>query len=122
MARRLPLRRGLARVLRLPPERAQHRASGCVMAVDAVRFRGKGIAVGVGGDRLAQLAFGAVAVHVVDDNFLQPNSGVSPVRNLAGGTALLAVVVAAALLQACGRPGLRAASALVGGWLGVLVG
>src|SRR5688572_27550004 len=68
---------------------------------------------------------GAVAVvglHVVDDNFLQPEPGMSPVDHLGGGLAQLALVVAAAWAYPRVRAGARAALALLFGFFGVLAG
>ena len=45
---------------------------------------------------LARLAIGVVALHVVDDNFLQPNPGTSAGDHLVGGLVPLALLVAAA--------------------------
>ena len=45
---------------------------------------------------IARLAIGVVAVHVVDDSFLQPNPGTSAGDHLFGGLVPLAVLVAAA--------------------------
>ena len=45
---------------------------------------------------LALGSLGLVGLHVVDDNFLQPEPGMSPVDHLPGGLTQLALVVAAA--------------------------
>ena len=45
---------------------------------------------------LALASLGLVGLHVVDDNFLQPEPGMSPVDHLPGGLTQLALVVAAA--------------------------
>ena len=57
--------------------------------------------------RLRALAIGVVALHVVDDNFLQPNPGTSAGDHLVGGLVPLAVLVAAAALY--GRAARRGA-------------
>jgi uncharacterized protein len=71
---------------------------------------------------LARLALGAVALHVLDDNFLQPNPGMSANDHLVGGLLLLAPLVAAIAFYPRLRAGARATIALLGGWLGLLVG
>ena len=71
---------------------------------------------------LARLALGAVALHVLDDNFLQPNPGMSAADHLAGGLFQLALVVAAIVFYPRLRAGARATVAFLGGWLGILVG
>jgi dienelactone hydrolase len=75
--------------------------------------------------REAAVATGSIAVvalHVADDNFLQPNPGTSAVDHLFGGAFLLGLLAAAAVLYGRVRPGARAAIALLAGFLGVLVG
>ena len=55
---------------------------------------------------LARLAIGVVALHVVDDSFLQPNPGTSAGDHLAGGLVPLALLVAARrALSAASAPG-----------------
>ncbi len=71
---------------------------------------------------VARLAIGVVALHVVDDNFLQPNPGTSAGDHLAGGLVPLAVLVAAAALYGRLRAGARATTALLIGFFGVLAG
>jgi dienelactone hydrolase len=71
---------------------------------------------------LARLAIGAVALHVVDDNFLQPNPGTSAGDHLTGGLVQLAVLVAAAAVYGRLRAGARATTALLVGFFGVLAG
>ena len=71
---------------------------------------------------VARLAIGVVALHVVDDNFLQPNPGTSAGDHLAGGLVQLAVLVAAAALYGRLRAGARATTALLVGFFGVLAG
>jgi uncharacterized protein len=71
---------------------------------------------------LARLAIGVVAVHVVDDNFLQPNPGTSAGDHLFGGLVPLAVLVAAAAFYGRLRAGARATIALLIGFFGVLAG
>ena len=72
--------------------------------------------------RLAVGSLGLVGLHVVDDNFLQPEPGMSPVDHLPGGLTQLALVVAAAWAYPRLRAGARAALALLFGFFGVLAG
>jgi uncharacterized protein len=71
---------------------------------------------------LVRLGLGVVALHVVDDNFLQPEPGVSPADHLISGLVPLALVAAAALAHSGLRPGLRAAFTLLAGFFGVVTG
>jgi pimeloyl-ACP methyl ester carboxylesterase len=71
---------------------------------------------------VARLAIGAVALHVVDDNFLQPNPGTSPGDHLASGLVPLAVLAALAVLYQRLRAGARAATAMTLGAIGVTLG
>ena len=71
---------------------------------------------------LALASIGLVGLHVVDDNFLQPEPGMSPVDHLPGGLAQLSLVVAAAWAYPRLRAGARAALALLFGFFGVLAG
>ena len=71
---------------------------------------------------LALASLGLVGLHVVDDNFLQPEPGMSPVDHLPGGLTQLALVVAAAWAYPRLRAGARAALALLFGFFGVLAG
>jgi uncharacterized protein len=69
---------------------------------------------------LALASIGLVGLHVVDDNFLQPEPGMSAVDHLPGGLALLGLVAAGAWAYTRVRAGARAAIALLAGFLGVL--
>jgi len=71
---------------------------------------------------LARVAIGVVALHVVDDSFLQPNPGTSAGDHLAGGLVPVAVLVALGVLYGRLRAGARAATALLVGFFGVLGG
>jgi hypothetical protein len=71
---------------------------------------------------IARTALAAIGLHIADDNFLQPNPGTSASDHLGGGLALLALVVAAGVFYPRVRAGARAVIALLGGFLGVLVG
>jgi fermentation-respiration switch protein FrsA (DUF1100 family) len=72
--------------------------------------------------RLAVASIGLVGLHVADDNFLQPEPGMSAVDHLPGGLALLALVAAGAWAYPRVRAGADAAIALLLGFLGVLAG
>ena len=72
--------------------------------------------------RVARVAIGAVALHVVDDNFLQPNPGTSAADHLVSGLVPLVLVAAAAVFYGRLRAGARALTALVAGVFGVLGG
>jgi dienelactone hydrolase len=71
---------------------------------------------------LARLGLGAIGLHVVDDNFLQPQPGVSPADHLVSGLVPLAVVVTAAVAYPRLRPGLRGSLALLFGFFGLIGG
>jgi dienelactone hydrolase len=70
---------------------------------------------------LARVAMGVVALHVVDDNWLQPNPGTSAGDHLFGGLVPLALLVAAIALYPRLRPGARGTIALLAGVFGGLV-
>ncbi len=72
--------------------------------------------------RVARLALGAVALHVVDDNYLQPNPGTSAADHLVSGLVPLGLLVAAGLFYGRLRAGARAAIALLAGVFGVVGG
>jgi uncharacterized protein len=63
-----------------------------------------------------------VALHVVDDNFLQPNPGTSAADHLVSGLVPLALLVGAGLFYDRLRAGARATIALLAGFFGVLAG
>ena len=73
---------------------------------------------------LLVLAVGAIGVHIADDNFLQPEPGMSVGDHLAGGLVQLALAVIAGVALASDRfrAGARAALALLLGFFGVLGG
>jgi len=71
---------------------------------------------------LATLALGAVALHVADDNFLQPEPGTSPLDHLASGLIPIAVLAAAAAVYPRTRAGVRGWLALTFGALGIALG
>ena len=71
---------------------------------------------------LARLGFGVIGLHVVDDNFLQPEPGVSASDHLVSGLVPLALLVGAGFFYPRLRAGARATIALVAGFFGVLAG
>jgi uncharacterized protein len=71
---------------------------------------------------LVTIALGAVALHVADDNYLQPEPGTLPSDHLASGLIPIGVLAAVAVLYPHVRAGLRAALALTFGALGIAFG
>ena len=71
---------------------------------------------------LARLGIAVVALHVVDDSFLQPNPGTSASDHLVGGLVPFSLLVAAGVLYGRARAGWRATIALLAGFFGVLFG
>jgi uncharacterized protein len=93
------------------------------MSVAAAHFPARSAVARYATERsLALASIGLVGLHVVDDNFLQPEPGVIAVDHLPGGLTLLALVAAGAWTYRRARPGVRAALALLFGFLGVLAG
>jgi len=72
--------------------------------------------------RLAVASLALVGLHVADDNFLQPEPGLSAADHLAGGLVQLGLVAAAAWAYPRVRAGARGALALLFGFFGVLAG
>ena len=72
--------------------------------------------------RLARGALAVVALHVADDNFLQPAPGTSAADHLVSGLVPLAVLVVAAWAYPRLRAGVRATIALTLGLFGVVAG
>ena len=68
------------------------------------------------------VAVGLVALHVVDDNFLQPQPGTSQTDHLVSGLVPLALLSGAAVVYRRARAGVRATLALLFGFFGVLSG
>jgi hypothetical protein len=68
------------------------------------------------------VATGLIALHVVDDNFLQPRAGTSAADHLVSGFGTLALIAGAAWAYPRVRPGAAAAIALVLGLCGVVFG
>src|SRR5512133_1609712 len=71
---------------------------------------------------LARLGLGAIALHVLDDNFLQPQPGTSAGDHLVSGLVPFAVLLLVAAAYPRLRPGLRASLAAALGLFGVVSG
>ena len=71
---------------------------------------------------LARIALGVIGLHVVDDNFLQPEPGTSAADHLVSGLVPLALIAAAVAVYGRLRAGLRATLALLFGFFGLLGG
>jgi uncharacterized protein len=69
-----------------------------------------------------RLAVAAIAVHVVDDSFVQPQPGTSAADHLAGGAVALAALALAAWAHPRLRGGSRGALALLFGVFGIVAG
>jgi dienelactone hydrolase len=69
---------------------------------------------------LARAALGALALHTVDDAFLQPNAGTSAADHLAGGLIPTALLLGTAWAYPRLRAGLRAALVFVFAFFGLL--
>jgi hypothetical protein len=74
------------------------------------------------GHQLFLVAAGLIALHVVDDSFLQPQDGTSAADHLAGGLVPVAVLALAAWAFPRLRAGGQAGLALFFGVLGVVIG
>jgi uncharacterized protein len=72
--------------------------------------------------RVARASLALVALHVVDDNFLQPQPGTSAGDHLVSGLVPLAVLAATAWLYPRLRAGARAATAITVGVLAIVGG
>jgi hypothetical protein len=68
------------------------------------------------------LGLGAIALHIVDDNFVQPQPGTGPDDHLLSGLVPLAFLAGAAVAYPRLRPAVRAALAMTFGALGIAVG
>ncbi len=71
---------------------------------------------------VVRVALGVIALHVVDDSFLQPEPGTSAADHLVSGLVPVALLMGAAAAYRRARPGLRATLALLAGFFGVLSG
>ena len=72
--------------------------------------------------KIAAVAFGFIALHVLDDRFFQPEPGTSVKDHLVSGLVPIALLVGAVVAYPRLRPGLRAALAIVFGLLGIVMG
>ena len=68
------------------------------------------------------LATGAVGLHIVDDNFLQPEPGTSAGDHLASGLVPIAVIAVVAAAYPRLRAGVRATTAMTLGAIAITVG
>lgn len=82
----------------------------------------RSLAVAFTESRLARASLAVIALHVVDDSFLQPNAGVAATDHLTGGLALVTLLGLGTAVYPHLRPGARGAGALLAGFLGLLVG
>ena len=71
---------------------------------------------------IVRVVSSVVAVHVVDDNFLQPNPGTSAADHLLGGLVPLSLLLGAALAYPRLRPFSRGVTALLVGVFGLAAG
>ena len=71
---------------------------------------------------LARFALGIAALHVVDDNFLQPQPGTSAADHLAGGLVQVGLFILLAWAYPRLRPGLRGTLAIFVGLFVVVMG
>jgi len=72
--------------------------------------------------KVATAAFAAIALHILDDTFVQPEPGTSAADNLVSGLVPVAILIGAAVAYPRLRPGLRAALATVLGLFGIVAG
>ena len=72
--------------------------------------------------KLAVAAVAVIAVHVIDDNFVQPETGTSAADHVISGLLPLAALLAFAIAYPRIRAGLRAAIAISLGLLGIVAG
>lgn len=71
---------------------------------------------------LVLVGIGVICLHVLDDNFLQPEPGTSAGDHLVSGLIPLAVLAAVAAIYPRLRAGLRAATAMTFGAIGITIG
>ncbi len=71
---------------------------------------------------LVRLGLGAVVLHILDDNFLQPAPGTSAGDHLSSGLIPIAVLAAVAAVYTRLRAGVRAATAMTFGAIGIAFG
>ena len=71
---------------------------------------------------IVALALGTIALHVADDNYLQPEPGTSPLDHLASGLVPLAVFMVVGVLYPRLPAAARAATAMTFGAIGIAFG
>jgi uncharacterized protein len=71
---------------------------------------------------LFAIGIGVVAIHIVDDNYLQPEPGTSAGGHLSSGLIPIAVLAAVAAIYPRLRAGVRALTAMTLGAIGITVG
>jgi uncharacterized protein len=71
---------------------------------------------------IVTIALGAVALHIADDNFIQPEPGTSPGDHLVSGLIPIGVIAAVAVVYPRLRAGVRAMLAITFGLLGIAFG
>jgi uncharacterized protein len=71
---------------------------------------------------IVAIALGAVALHIADDNYFQPEPGTSPGDHLASGLIPIGVIATVAVVYPRLRAGLRAILAMTFGVLGIVFG
>jgi uncharacterized protein len=91
-------------------------------ASDAPRRRNRSSGAGRRAYLLFLASVAAIALHVADDSFLQPQPGTSAGDHLVSGLLPLTALALTATVHARLRDGARAATALVVGFFGVVVG
>jgi hypothetical protein len=99
--------------MEVAPQPAASRSRPFVRSVAAAATREYGLFL---------LGTGAIALHVADDSFFQPQPGTSAGDHLVSGLVPLAALVLAAAAYRRGRAGFRAAIALTVGLLGTVAG
>ena len=98
---------------------------GVSVAADRVSDRSRlwaRVAAALAETKVAVGAFAAIALHVLDDGFFQPEPGTSAADHLGGALVPTAILVTAAVAYPRLRPGARAALAIVLGVLGIVMG
>ncbi len=91
-------------------------------ATSEITLAGTGVARQPTAVAVARVALGVIALHVADDNFLQPQPGTSAGDHLVSGLVPLAVIGLAAWGYPRLRAGLQAVVALFFGIFGIVTG
>src|SRR5438034_517085 len=95
-------------------------------AAGVLSERGRGLTRAMAAARreatLPRLCLGAIALHVLDDSFFQPQPGTSAGDHLASGLVPFAALLFVAAAWPRLRPGLRGSAAAVLGLFGVVTG